>query len=272
MGQIHIWIKRPYIIVCVLIGVIGTLLLSFTLFGHGHLHQTEEIDKQIPAVSVWYGLGAGSLALSIIGVYGVRKEKKWALILFSVCMIVAVLFLLLICIGVSVLKEKVKQHFSDEYQTFIPLSNATETEIKQLDLLQHDLRCCGLINGYQDWGEKIPVSCVCSVDERNFECVDPGENTVFVFLNNTSEKDDENEELKMAHRLVYDQPCFPLLIADMNFMMNWVLGILLSITVLWGSGAALAIVILCQLRRRVNVPPVMYTTQASKYVELTDQA
>ncbi|KAL0967196.1 hypothetical protein UPYG_G00249040 [Umbra pygmaea] len=90
----------------------------------------------------------------------------WALILFSVCMTVALLFLLLICIGVSVLKEKVKQNVRNHYQTFMPLSNGTEAELKQLDLIQRDFRCCGLINGYQDWGEKIPVSCLCSVDKK----------------------------------------------------------------------------------------------------------
>jgi hypothetical protein len=47
------------------------------------LSSYSQIDKMLPGIAVLYVLEAATLVLSIFGVYGARKEKKWAVILVS---------------------------------------------------------------------------------------------------------------------------------------------------------------------------------------------
>ncbi|XP_014064216.2 uncharacterized protein isoform X2 [Salmo salar] len=249
MGIINICVKRAFIFVCVLIGIISTLLLAITLFGHGYFHQSEEIEI-LPGIAILYVLEAATLVLSIFGVYGARKEKKWAVVL---------------------MEELIRE----EQLAMMPLSGANQTDIKGLYNIQTKFRCCGLVQGYQDWGTDIPLSCLCSdEDSTNFKCVAPGNNTRFVihYPNSDMSEDDDHKGLMDEHMLVYKEPCLPILFSLVGYGISLMIGTLVALQALWDIGVALAITILCQMRRTVNVPPVIFTSQPPQYRELCDTA
>ncbi|XP_042171451.1 tetraspanin-8-like isoform X2 [Oncorhynchus tshawytscha] len=247
MGRIHICVKRTFIFVCVLICIISTLLLAITLFGHGHFHQSEEIEDILPGIVVLYVLEAATLVLSIFGVYGARKEKKWAVVLFSVGMSLASLYLFVECVNGYQSKHEMEELTREEHLAMMPLSGANQTDLEGLYNMQTNLKCCGLVQGYQDWGTDIPLSCLCSdEDSTDFTCVAPGNNTRFVihYPNSDLSEDDDHKGLMDEHMLVYKEDV----------------------------GVVLAITILCQMRRKVDVPPVIFTSQPPQYRELCDTA
>ncbi|XP_036812765.1 tetraspanin-8 isoform X2 [Oncorhynchus mykiss] len=249
MGRIHICVKRTFIFICVLIGIISTLLLAITLFGHGHFHQSEEIEI-LPGIVVLYVLEAATLVLSIFGVYGARKEKKWTVVLME-------------------------ELTREEHLAMMPLSGANQTDLEGLYNMQTNLKCCGLVQGYQDWGTDIPLSCLCSdEDSTDFKCVAPGNNTRFVihYPNSDMSEDDDHKGLMDEHMLVYKEPCLPILISFMGYAISLMIGTLAALNALWDVGVALAITILCQMRRKVDVPPVIFTSQPPEYRELCDTA
>ncbi|XP_036812762.1 tetraspanin-8 [Oncorhynchus mykiss] len=275
MGRINIWVKRAFICVCVLIGIISTLLLAITLFGHGHFHQSEEIDKMLPGIAVLYVLDAATLALSIFGVYGARKEKKWAVILFSVGMSLASLYLFVNCVKGYQAKHEMEELSRKEDLAMMPLSGAKQNDIEQMYYFQANFKCCGLVQGYQDWGTDIPLSCLCSdEDSTDFKCVARGNNTRFVihYPNSDMSEDDDHKGLMDEHMLVYKEPCLPILIPFMGYAISLMIGTLVALNALWDVGVALAITILCQMRRKVDVPPVIFTSQPPRYRELCDTA
>ncbi|XP_014064215.2 tetraspanin-8 isoform X1 [Salmo salar] len=274
MGIINICVKRAFIFVCVLIGIISTLLLAITLFGHGYFHQSEEIEI-LPGIAILYVLEAATLVLSIFGVYGARKEKKWAVVLFSVGMSLASLYLFVECVKIYQFKHEMEELIREEQLAMMPLSGANQTDIKGLYNIQTKFRCCGLVQGYQDWGTDIPLSCLCSdEDSTNFKCVAPGNNTRFVihYPNSDMSEDDDHKGLMDEHMLVYKEPCLPILFSLVGYGISLMIGTLVALQALWDIGVALAITILCQMRRTVNVPPVIFTSQPPQYRELCDTA
>ncbi|XP_010893443.2 tetraspanin-8 isoform X1 [Esox lucius] len=289
MGQINIWIKGAFITVCLLIGIISSLLLAITLFGHGYAHQTEEIEELLPTISVVYVIGGGTLALTIIGAYGACKKKKWAVFLvslpgyssnkvsvctqkFSLGMTVGSLYLLAESISAYQMKEEIKEEIREHYKILMPLTNPSEKDLGRIHKIQNNFKCCGVENGYKDWGDEIPISCLCSEDNRAFKCVDSGNNTRFIVHHSSNNMSEEDHGLTKEHRLVYAEPCIPVLINSFNFVIDLILGICFAVTLLWAVGASLSITILCQMRRKLNVPPVMFTSKVSQYTQLSDPA
>ncbi|KAM9402979.1 tetraspanin-8-like [Salvelinus alpinus] len=274
MGRIHICVKRAFIFVCVLIGIISTLLLAITLFGHGYFHQSEEIEI-LPGIAILYVIEAATLVLSILGVYGARKEKKWTVVLFSVGMSLASLYLFVECVNGYQSKHELEELTREEHLAMMPLSGANQTDLEELYNMQTNFKCCGLVQGYQDWGTDIPLSCLCSdEDSTDFKCVAPGNNTrsVIHYPNSHMSEDDDHKALMDEHMLVYKEPCLPIFISFMGYAISLMIGTLVALNALWDIGVALAITILCQMRRKFDVPPVIFTSQPPQYRELCDTA
>ncbi|XP_041734613.2 tetraspanin-8, partial [Coregonus clupeaformis] len=239
------------------------------------LPQKEEIGEILPGIVIMYVLEAATLVLSIFGGFGARKEKKWAVVLFSVGMSLASLYLFVECVRAYESKHKLEELTRDEYLAMMPLSRANQTDIKEIYNMQTNIKCCGLVQGYQDWGTDIPISCLCSdEDSTHFKCVARGNNTRFVihYPNSDKPEDDDRKRLMDEHMLVYEEPCLPILISVLGYGLILITGIFIALTALWDIGVALAITILCQMRRKFDVPPVIFTSQPHQYRELCDTA
>ncbi|XP_042259479.1 tetraspanin-8-like [Thunnus maccoyii] len=261
MGKVNVCVKWSYIVVTSLIGIISALLLAGTLFSHGYFHEDEEIDKMLAGIHLMYAISVITLLLPIIGVYGTCKEKKWALIVFTVGMIPCTLFMFDFERRGLAMRPKVAEDMKEHYLSLLPLSNASEHEIEGLKDVQMELQCCGLDQGYQDWGYNISESCLCLQDSTN-PCVEAPKNS------------------SLSHRkhdqpiMIYKEPCLPYLISHASMAINLVMGTVLGLTLIWTLSVVLCIIILCQLRRNKDTPPVVYSAEAKSgnYTVLTETA
>ncbi|KAM4615635.1 tetraspanin-8-like [Polymixia lowei] len=115
-------------------------------------------------------LGAGCLLLSVIGVCGACKEKRWYLILFAVGMAAAsqtmIVKTALIC---KPLYEKEVVGREASFLSMMPLRKTSSANRTLLENVQASYKCCGLVEGYKDWGVSIPTSCLCEYSGR--KCV-----------------------------------------------------------------------------------------------------
>ncbi|KAM9845932.1 tetraspanin-8-like isoform 2-T2 [Aulostomus maculatus] len=164
MGKVNVYVKRSYIIVASLMVIISSLLLAFTLFSHGHVHGEEETDNMLLGLKVTYFISITTLLLPILGLFGVCKEKQWLLIVFTVGMILCTLFLLPHTVLVVALQPQFTEGLKMQYVDVHTLNDANEAELESLRETQMDFQCCGLYEGYMDWGYNISESCLCSED------------------------------------------------------------------------------------------------------------
>ncbi|KAM6896014.1 tetraspanin-8-like [Lycodopsis pacificus] len=260
MGKVNVCLKRSYITVTILIAILSALLLAVTLFLHGRLHNHEEIETMLPGLFSTYGMSIIPLILAIIGVYGACKEKKWALILFVVGMILGSLFLITSdIIGLAQRPQEAEQ-LKRTYLQMLPLNNASQSTIDALKGIQIEFQCCGLDQGYLDWGYNIPQSCVCSQEATN-PCVEAPRSS------SLSEYTMNNQYVK-----IYKEPCVPYLIAYVMRVLDTAMGILLGVALLWILSVALCIFILRRLSKKDEFPVVVYSTEAKagNYTPLAD--
>nr|XP_020499702.1 tetraspanin-8-like [Labrus bergylta] len=107
------------------------------------------------------------LLFGIIGVYGVCKQKKWALIVSAVGMILCSLHLIACEIGVLAVQPKMSEDLRMRYLSWLPLSDATEDVLEVVQEVEMEFQCCGLDLGYLDWGDNITESCLCAEGSIN---------------------------------------------------------------------------------------------------------
>uniref|UniRef100_A0A8C9R2V2 Uncharacterized protein n=1 Tax=Scleropages formosus TaxID=113540 RepID=A0A8C9R2V2_SCLFO len=112
-----------------------------------NLSECFQVEKRVEGLIFAYILGILSMGVSCLGIYGAYKEKKWALIVVRV----QVGSLMTDCCVILLKTNKAKE---EEFRHFLPLNEAS-LHVKQL------FNCCGLFNGYKDWGRNIPHSCLC---------------------------------------------------------------------------------------------------------------
>uniref|UniRef100_A0A671Z1M3 Tetraspanin-8-like n=1 Tax=Sparus aurata TaxID=8175 RepID=A0A671Z1M3_SPAAU len=167
MGKVNVCLKRSYITVTSLIAIMSALLLALTLFSHGKFHDDEEVDNMLPGIRAMYIFSIGTLLFASIGLYGACKEKKWALIVFAVAMILSSLYLIINEIGGLVVLPKMAEGVKMHYREMLPLTNASESFLKEFEELQSELQCCGMEQGYKDWGNNISISCACHEESTN---------------------------------------------------------------------------------------------------------
>lgn len=251
----YIWLKRSYVVVISLIAIISFLLLGISLFAHGHFHQQEEVEHEIRAIHVMYIVAVVIIVLTIFGAFGIWKEKKWALIVFAVGMILSSLYMLAANIQGLVAQPTLAEDIKKQYLSLLPLANATDA----LNEIQTELECCGL-EGYQDWKFNIPESCLCT-EESTKPCVAAPRNSSLV----NGQKDD-------LPVMIYEKGCLSYLITSVMSIFGIVLGIILGILLLWVLSIVLCIAILCQLARKKHTPAVAYSAEAKagNYTTLTE--
>ncbi|XP_060885544.1 tetraspanin-8-like [Labrus mixtus] len=261
MGRVSVWLKRSYIIVTSLIAIIGVLLLAITLFSHIYLRKDEEIETMLTGFYGMYVHALIPLLLSIIGVYGVCKQKKWALIVSAVGMILCSLYLIVSEIGVLAVQPELSEDLRMRYLSLLPLSNATEGDLKAVHGIEKHLQCCGLDRGYLDWGNNITESCLCTEWSIN-PCVALPMNSINL------------QSAGVQPVMIFKEPCIPHLIAHQMVVLYSCFGVMLGITLLLLLSVVLCIVILCRLDQKDDTPTVVYSPEANagNYIILADAA
>ncbi|XP_030197520.1 tetraspanin-8 isoform X1 [Gadus morhua] len=251
MSKVNACLKRSFIILTCLIGLLSGLTFGFTLFGHGFFHSTEEIEHMIVLITVMYAVAVATLLLAAIGVYGAAKDTSWPLIIFSTGMSLTVLFVAFDIMAIVVFKTVATDILSTENRGHwvTPLDTANGTNIAVLNELQETLMCCGVDKGYQDWGDHIHHTCVCTEDLP--ECIPAPKNSSLY-----------DGQTSGGTIMIYKQPCIPALVYHAHYLIDTLIAILSMVFILLSTSLVLAILILVQLRRKLNVPPVYYSAEA----------
>ncbi|XP_054609874.1 tetraspanin-8-like isoform X2 [Dunckerocampus dactyliophorus] len=260
MGKVNIWVKRSFIVVASLMAVIGAVMLAGILFIHGHYHRDEEIEDMIVGIRAVYTLAVIMLLLPVVGLYGVCKEKKWMIIVFTVGVILCSLFVFYIGMGLLFVRPTMRKAINMYYMGIQPLSNATDADLKIMHETQKELECCGVQQGYQEWGYDVPESCLCA-DNSTSACVAAPKNS------SLSEGTDDPV-------MIYEEPCLPVVIQNLDLAMDVAAGISVALTLLWTLACVLSIVILCQLKPKKDTHAVAYSREAKtgNYAVLTEPA
>ncbi|XP_061618312.1 tetraspanin-8-like isoform X1 [Phyllopteryx taeniolatus] len=260
MGKVNICLKRSLIIVTSLMILAGALMLAGTLFSHGHYHRDDEIEDMIVGIKVLYALSITTLVLPIIGLYGACKEKRWVLIVFTVGMILCNLFVLYMAIHLLIMRPVIIKIMSRFYLSMQPISNASELDLRVLEETQIELGCCGVQQGYKEWGYNISKSCLCN--DTSDDCVAaPSNSSLFQLTDNKPV-------------MIYKEPCLPLLLSHLNLAIDILVGTSAGLTSLWALSCVLSIAVLCQLKEKKDTLVVAYSREAKtgNYAVLAEPA
>uniref|UniRef100_A0A4W3JYM4 Tetraspanin n=1 Tax=Callorhinchus milii TaxID=7868 RepID=A0A4W3JYM4_CALMI len=148
----------------VILGVSIWLRVSDTMPENSSL----DLPSLYPAVNLMIGIGAIIMVLGFLGCCGAIKESKCMLLLFFIG-----LFLILalqITAGVlgAVYKSETESKLNDSLHALVPF---TLIHFYVFLCFAFKFKCCGLLNGYKDWGSKlVPESCKCDIQSSS-ECI-----------------------------------------------------------------------------------------------------
>uniref|UniRef100_A0A3B3WN39 Uncharacterized protein n=1 Tax=Poecilia mexicana TaxID=48701 RepID=A0A3B3WN39_9TELE len=170
--------------------------------------------QMVPSISVamMYVIEVGCLLLSVLGVFGACKGKRWCLILYAAGMAAAKLF---VCFQKRVVREESK------LLAMMPLTAPNKANRTLLHNIQEELECCGLIEGYKDWGASIPASCNCHYPGK---CVStPHQYPVYACC----------FEPFMLPCCFVPQPCLPIYLSELKLAFSLVMAIQFGSGVFW---------------------------------------
>ncbi|XP_047246013.1 tetraspanin-8-like isoform X1 [Girardinichthys multiradiatus] len=252
MGKVNICLKWSSICVIAVIAVISILLLGLALLLHGFLLYDEQAEDAIMGVHFLYGFTSVTLILALFGGFGALKQKKWALIVFIIGMTSGCLVMVVNEILTQAVKTKLENHIRNHYLNILPQTNATKSDLAVLDYAQRNLQCCGVEQGYMDWKNNIPESCLCNSKSTNLCVVAPKGSYQF-----TVEGSVEDQSV-----MIYAKPCLSIIIAESMFHLNVQSGIKVGFILLWMLSIGLCIAILCQMNKKLETPAVVYSKEA----------
>ncbi|XP_062373833.1 tetraspanin-8-like [Sardina pilchardus] len=255
MAPINTCLRKTFIVIDVIIGILGIIWLVLSLIIHGILHASGQ-DNLSETILV-YVIGVVIVVTCAVGLYGILKKKQWALIVFSVGMIAISLPSLVEAVSTTVKLNMTEENAKVALKLEGSLDGQTLATQSRFTDLQERFQCCGFLNGVHDWGNVIPPSCRCpDTLENSAHCIS---------LNVTWRKTSTTEEIQ-----VYEQPCFPYLFNEVRKEWKIEAAVNLTYILCMVVGAVLSIIILCQMRKKTFTPPVTFTTHASdsKFAEL----
>ncbi|XP_077450237.1 tetraspanin-8-like [Stigmatopora argus] len=144
----------------------GCIILGVSIYLKVNKDGNSITDEALPGVDLLIAVGVIIMVLGFLGCCGAIKENRCMLILFFVSLLL--IFVLLVAAGIlgAVGEDKVKDWVKERLEKLMPLSNQPEQVRKDLEKLQEELKCCGLLNGFQDWST-VPTSCKCTATEAD---------------------------------------------------------------------------------------------------------
>ncbi|XP_008313541.1 tetraspanin-9 isoform X1 [Cynoglossus semilaevis] len=198
----------------------GCIILGVSIYLKVHKEGNEIFNESIPGIDLLIAVGVIIMVLGFLGCCGAIKENRCMLLLFFISLLI--IFILLLAAGIlgAVGESKVKDWVKEKLEKFTPLSKQPPEIREDLEKLQRELKCCGLINGPSDW-EKIPDSCRCN--GTTTEC---------------------------KSSAIYQEPCATKVISLMEKHMEVVLGIAFAIAALLVFGMIMAMILYCQIGRK----------------------
>ncbi|XP_071358337.1 tetraspanin-9 [Trachinotus anak] len=198
----------------------GCIILGVSIYLKVNKDGNQITNESLPGIDLMIAIGVIIMVLGFLGCCGAIRENRCMLLLFFIFLLL--IFILLLAAGIlgAVGEQKVKDWVKERLEKFTPLSSQPQNVKDDLEKLQRELKCCGLVNGPSDW-QAIPDSCRC----------------------NKTVSDCQSSA-------IYNEPCANKIITLMEKNMEVVLGIAFAIAILLIFGMAFSMVLYCQIGRK----------------------
>ncbi|XP_068442734.1 tetraspanin-8-like [Clinocottus analis] len=198
----------------------GCILLGVSIYLKVHKDGNLITNEAIPGIDLMIAIGVIIMVLGFLGCCGAIRENRCLLLIFFVSLLV--IFILLVALGIlgAVEEKRVKDWVKERLTKLTPLSSQPVNVRDDLEKLQAELKCCGLVNGPSDW-TKVPDSCRCNATETDCKS-----------------------------SAVYQTPCSTKIIELMEKHMEVVLGIAFAIAILLIFGMVFSMILYCQIGRK----------------------
>lgn len=196
----------------------GCIILGVSIYLKVNKNDNQLTNEAIPGVDLMIAIGVIIMVLGFLGCCGAIKENRCMLLLFFISLLA--IFILLLAAGiVGAVNEKTVNDWVNKrvVEKFTPLMEKPENVRQDLEKLQTEMKCCGLVNGKEDWGGKAPDSCKCEATE---------------------------EDCKEGY---YSTPCLNRIVDFMEGNLEVVLGIAFAIAALLIFGMVMAMILYCQI-------------------------
>lgn len=199
----------------------GCIILGVSIYLKVSKHDNEIIKESLPGVDLMIAIGVIIMVLGFLGCCGAIRENRCLLLLFFISLLL--IFILLLAAGIlaAVKEKKVKDWVKESLEKLTPLSAQKPELIADLEKLQKELKCCGLIKGQEDWAGKIPDSCKCN-----------------------------STDTSTCTGTYYDTPCAKQIVKLLENNMAIVIGIAFAIAVLLIFGMVFSMILYCQIGRK----------------------
>ncbi|XP_042258574.1 tetraspanin-8-like [Thunnus maccoyii] len=199
--------------------VSGCIILGVSIYLKVSKDGNRITNESLPGIDLMIAIGVIIMLLGFLGCCGAIRENRCMLLLFFISLLV--IFILLLAAGIlgAVGEKKVKDWVKERLEKLTPLSKQTDDVKKDLENLQQNLKCCGLVNGASDW-DVVPNSCRCNATDTDCKSG------------------------------VYSTPCATQIIRLMEKHMEVVVGIAFAIAILLIAGMVFAMILYCQIGRK----------------------
>ncbi|CAL8324357.1 unnamed protein product [Lota lota] len=201
---------------CIILGV--SIYLKVTKDGN------KITNEGLPGIDLLIAVGVIIMLLGFLGCCGAIRENRCLLLLFFISLLL--IFILLLAAGIvgAVDKKKVNDWAKERLADLVPLQQQTAEIQTDVQKLERELKCCGLVKGPEDWGSGVPSSCHCNDTMQPCQTI--------------------------ASQLVYSTPCSTFIVAVLENNMEVVLGVAFAIAILLIFGMAFAMTLYCQIGKK----------------------
>ncbi|KAM4711805.1 tetraspanin-9 [Anableps anableps] len=175
-------------------------------------------DQYLPSFELMIAIGVIIMVIGFLGCCGAYKESRCMLLVFFIFLLL--IFILLLAAGIlaAVKEDEVKKWVEEKLKQITPIESQPQNVINDMEKLQRELRCCGLMKGPSDW-TKVPDSCRCNATATGEKC----------------------------SSAVYQEPCYNKIIDYMKSNSEVSLGIAFAIAVVLIFGMIFSMILFCQI-------------------------
>ncbi|NXR98320.1 TSN8 protein, partial [Oxylabes madagascariensis] len=178
-------------------------------------------------------VGAIIMILGFLGCCGAAKESRCMLMLFFIALLLILILQVTGGILGAVYKPEVEKAFNLTLSLSVDALQSTTGEYKEyqeeFQELQRQEKCCGLLNGPEDWGQNFnkPSSKIC-------QCEKPSSDLC----------------IKYQERYIYKKPCGEVIMQQVRDNLAIIMGIAFGLAVVEILGLVFSMTLYCQIGRK----------------------
>ncbi|NWZ77344.1 TSN8 protein, partial [Poecile atricapillus] len=186
-------------------------------------------------VNLLIAVGAIIMILGFLGCCGAVKESRCMLMLFFIALLLILILQVTGGILGAVYKSQVETAFNLTLSTSVNALQSTTGEYKEyqeeFQKFEKQYQCCGLTNGYKDWGENFnkPSSNICQCEP---------------------EKPSSDLCIRYGNRYIYKKPCGEVIMQQIKDNLIIIMGIAFGLAVVEILGLVFSMSLYCQIRRK----------------------